>query len=73
MYVVADFRIECKAEMDGRLDAAVAAARTDALTNGTHGLLVTRHDLDHFSMALTPAGSFRTYPRIRPCTPELKG
>jgi hypothetical protein len=29
-HIVADFRIEYKAELDERLDAAVAATRTDA-------------------------------------------
>jgi hypothetical protein len=52
-HIVADFRIEYKAELDERIDAAVAAARSDALANRTHGILVTRHDFDHFSVALT--------------------
>lgn len=32
---------------------AVVAARTDASANGTHGILVTRHDFGHFSVSLS--------------------
>jgi hypothetical protein len=52
MYVIADFRAEYKAEIDERLDAAVATARSHAFADRTGGVLVTRHDFGHFSVAL---------------------
>lgn len=52
--VIADFKVKQKAELHEKLDAAVAAAQTDALVDGRHGVLVTRHDFDRFSVALSP-------------------
>jgi hypothetical protein len=54
MHVISDFRVKDKAELYEKLDAAVAAALGDALTGGMHGVLVTRHDFCHFSVALSP-------------------
>lgn len=55
MQVIADFRVEHKTELYQRLDAAVAAARNEASAGRLlHGVLVTRHDFDHFSVALSP-------------------
>ncbi|MFF1880671.1 hypothetical protein ACFVVC_04285 [Pseudarthrobacter sp. NPDC058196] len=51
---MAEIRVEYKAEVDEKLDAAVAAARSHASTDRTRGVLVTRHDFDHFSVALSP-------------------
>lgn len=51
--VIAHFKIEQKAEMYEKLDAAVGAAQRDAFADGARGVLVTRHDFDHFSIALS--------------------
>lgn len=52
--IIADLKVERKAELYDRLDDAVAAAHTVARADGTHGILVTRHDFGHFSVTLTP-------------------
>lgn len=54
MHVVSDFRVQCKTELDEKLDAAVAAACDEASIGRGHGVLVVRHDFDHFSVALSP-------------------
>lgn len=54
MRIIADIRIQHKAELSEKLDAAVAAAHAQATTAPTRGVLVTRHDFDHFSVALSP-------------------
>jgi hypothetical protein len=54
MYVIADFIANNKTERDEKLDMAVASARIDASTDGTRGILVTRHDFSHFSVSLSP-------------------
>ena len=54
MLVIADFKVEHKTELYEKLDAAVAAAQSHALADGRHGVLVTRHDFGHFSVALSP-------------------
>lgn len=53
MHLIADIRIQHKAELYEKLNAAVAAAHGDALGNRRHGVLVTRHDYVHFSVFLT--------------------
>lgn len=58
MQVIADFRVKFKAEMDAQLDAAIATARSAAFAARTHGVLVTRHDFGHFTMALSPEVPF---------------
>lgn len=58
MHIVANFRVGCKAEMDEKLDSAVAAARREAFVDRTLGVLVTRHDFGQFSVALSPAVPF---------------
>ncbi|WP_284984479.1 hypothetical protein [Arthrobacter sp. efr-133-TYG-118] len=51
--IIADFRVKCRTEMYEKLDAAVAEAYFEAVGNGTRGVLVTRHDFDWFSVALS--------------------
>lgn len=58
MQMIADFRIEYKSEMDEKLNAAVAAARSAAFADQSGGVLVTRHDFDHFSVGLSPEVPF---------------
>ena len=44
--------------MDSELDAAVAAAKAHALAEKRHGILVTRHGVDKFTVALSEAVPF---------------
>ncbi|MDQ0827851.1 MULTISPECIES: hypothetical protein [unclassified Arthrobacter] len=44
--------------MDRELDAAVAAAKAQALDGKSHGILVTRHGVDKFTVALSDAVPF---------------
>jgi hypothetical protein len=44
--------------MDSELDAAVAAAKAHALTGRRHGILVTRHGVDKFTVDLSEAVPF---------------
>ncbi len=53
LHVIADIRLDHKTEMDEKLDAAVAAAHSHASADRTCGVLVTRHDFSHFSVALS--------------------
>ena len=53
-HVIADFRVGCRTEMHEKLDAAVAAARVEACTDRTRGVLVIRHEFNRFSVALSP-------------------
>lgn len=53
MKSIDDFQVRSKAEMYDKLEAAVVEARTRALADGTHGILVTRHDFDRFSISLS--------------------
>lgn len=62
--VIADFHVRNKAERDEKLEAAVTAARSHALAEGAHGLLVTRHEFGRFSVALSadvPFGLIREH------------
>ncbi|WP_427006121.1 hypothetical protein [Pseudarthrobacter sp. H2] len=43
---------------DRQLDEAVDAARIQALSEGRHGILVTRHGHDFFTVALSDAVPF---------------
>lgn len=64
MHVVAEFRVKDKAEADQSLEAAVVTALSDPSYRGTHGVLVTRHNFDHFSVALSldvPFGLIQEY------------
>jgi hypothetical protein len=54
MQIIADFRVEKKAELYEKINAAVATAFIAGFVDRTHGVLVTRHDFDHFSVALSP-------------------
>ncbi|MDR6417703.1 hypothetical protein [Pseudarthrobacter sulfonivorans] len=53
--VIADFRVEGTNELEEKLESAVGTARDQALM-GCHnrGVLVTRHDFDHYSVSLSP-------------------
>lgn len=44
-----------RASMDQQLDAAVAAALARALISKSHGILVTRHSQEKFTVALSEA------------------
>jgi hypothetical protein len=44
--------------MDRELDAAVAAAKSHALDGKSHGILVTRHGVDTFTVALSDTVPF---------------
>jgi F420-0:gamma-glutamyl ligase len=44
--------------MDSELDAAVTAAKAHALAEKRHGILVTRHGVDKFTVALSEAVPF---------------
>ena len=50
--------------MDSELDAAVTAAKAHALAEKRHGILVTRHSVDKFTVALSetvPCGHTREH------------
>jgi len=47
-----------RVSMERQLDEAVAIARTWAMEEGCQGILVTRHDFDSFSVALSDAVPF---------------
>ncbi|MEV7473623.1 hypothetical protein [Pseudarthrobacter oxydans] len=47
-----------RASMDSELDAAVTAAKAHALAGKSHGILVTRHGVDTFTVALSDAVPF---------------
>ncbi|MBD1593642.1 hypothetical protein HC744_16540 [Arthrobacter sp. S1_S22] len=47
-----------RASMDSELDAAVTAAKAYALAEKRHGILVTRHGVDKFTVALSEAVPF---------------
>lgn len=53
MHIATEVRVRCKAEVDQEIDAAVAEVRGSAPADATCGVLVTRHDFDHFSVALS--------------------
>lgn len=59
---VADFplilTVADRASMDSRLDAAVTAAKAQALVEKRHGILVTRHSMDEFTVALSETVPF---------------
>lgn len=61
MHIIAEFRVENTSERDEKLGAAVASAQRELCPDRTRGgLLVTRHDFGHFSVALSadvPLGS----------------
>jgi hypothetical protein len=52
--LITEFRTTCRTDMENRLKAAVEAAHGDQLTDRTGGVLVTRHDFGHFSVAISP-------------------
>lgn len=58
MQIIADFRVQQKAELYEKINAAVAAAISDGIVECTRGILVTRHNHDHFSVALSPSVPF---------------
>jgi hypothetical protein len=52
-HIIADFRVEDATEIQDKLDAAVGAAKQQAVIDSIGGILVTRHDFDHFSVSLS--------------------
>ena len=44
--------------MDSELDAAVSAAKARALADRRHGILVTRHTADKFTISLSESVPF---------------
>ena len=58
MQVIADFKVDHKAELYEKLEAVVAAAHADAFADRRRGVLVTRHDFRHFTVALSPKVPF---------------
>jgi hypothetical protein len=66
--VIADFRVERKTELYETLNAAVAAAYADELDDRSQGVLVIRHDFNHFSVALSsdvPFGLIHEHDEVR--------
>ena len=57
MQDIAEFKVERKIELYEKLDSAVAAAHA-ALAQRRLGVLVTRHDFGHFSVALSSSVPF---------------
>jgi hypothetical protein len=47
-----------RASMERQLDEAVSAAKTEAMVERSQGILVTRHGVGSFSVALTDAVPF---------------
>jgi hypothetical protein len=47
-----------RASMDSELDAAVTAAKAHALAEKRYGILVTRHGVDRFTVALSETVPF---------------
>ncbi len=56
--LVADLLVTSKEDRDFELNQAVAAATTKALKDRQHGVLVTRHDFSHYTVALTTSVPF---------------
>ena len=56
--VIAEFRIESAAEAATRVSDAVVLAELEAYAEATRGVLVTRHDFDFFSVALSSSVPF---------------
>lgn len=53
--VIAEFYVKTRTEMDEKLNAAVRdAAQIEAGFDRRCGLLVVRHDFDHFSVSISP-------------------
>jgi hypothetical protein len=55
----ADLQVTSTADLDHRLTRAVDGAIQQAEINGRHGVLVTRHDFSHFTVAISPSVPFR--------------
>lgn len=53
MRILTEFRVQCRAEMEERINSAIAAAHCE-LSDRSGGILVTRHTFDHFSVAVVP-------------------
>ena len=47
-----------RASMDSQLEAAVTAAKAQALAEKRHGILVTRHSMGEFTVALSETVPF---------------
>ena len=57
IYLIADIKVQEKATLNERLNAAVAAAHADPRTKTGMGV-VTRHKFDRFSVVLSPSVPF---------------
>lgn len=53
------FTVSDRQSMDSQLDAAVSVAKKHAM-DSRHGILVTRHGVDKFTVALSDAVPFGT-------------
>lgn len=52
------FTVLDRQSMDSELDVVVSAAMEQAVADRCHGILVTRHDANKFTVALTDAVPF---------------
>ncbi|MBT8159594.1 MULTISPECIES: hypothetical protein [Arthrobacter] len=57
MQIIADIKIQHKAELYEKLDAVIAAGYAGSAAH-RRGVLVTRRDFDHFTVALSPTIPF---------------
>ena len=57
-HVIADFRVSSASEARIKLADAVTVAERAAFADRNHGVLVTRHSYNRFSVALSPAVPF---------------
>ena len=69
--LIADLHVESKADMDRRLTDAVAGAIQTAEITAHHGVLVTRHNFSHFTVAISPSVPFRVV-KERDLIPDLR-
>ncbi|TQS87368.1 hypothetical protein EU811_22580 [Arthrobacter sp. TS-15] len=63
-----------RANMEKQLDEAVAVARTAAIYEGCRGILITRHSIDSFTVALSdgvPYGLTRELQEWQPKAPVV--
>ena len=58
MYFPLTLTVADRPSMDSERDAAVTAAKAHALAEKRHGILVTRHSVDKFTVALSETVPF---------------
>lgn len=56
--LVIDVNVDSPANLHDRLNAAVDAAREEAIKHGRHGILVTQHGYSSFTVAVSPEVPF---------------